>query len=1234
MSCLFPAYVSTNKQQQKTGDESVFGREHAPSAVCVTNDVTPQWLENRSFKSDDALLLHQRHLGQNQRNKSEDSNGEPKQEDTQTTVVCDVKIEEEEKVKDCLESRDGKIHKKKHKRRHLSESPSRKDYRKKHKSHHFSGTTDSEAKKKQHRRLPSPSLGKDYHKKKQEEDQEKKSMKESRESGDRSQHKHKHKHRHRRDRRDEDRTKRREEDKKQEKESHNVKPNAKKMVVIPPGKVFIDDIKDLSPENAFRVDRKPDKVNAEFESIYKMNVAKYRCPKYCLGQSSSQLFISKGDKKSKSDCVLDRYFSKNKLKLIYDDQNVLDLNIDKSSKNSEKFRKPKSESSDFLEITKTKPENSEYNPLGVYDQKTAMYIQGVGGVAAKDVDPPAESSVEGNFKETVSESMKRRTEDFSRCLREKPYDIQMWLEFVKFQDEVLECEMAAERDSGAKSNKGKKQVFLVEKKQAVIDKALQKNPNNVKLQLTKLELHSNVWDSDTMMKEWETLVLSHIGDVTLWKEFLLFVQSSFSRFSVSKVIKQYTMCMRTLRDLQLRKPKYQHVAVPKDIDQHILGIFLQFCYFLKQAGFAEKSIALFQAMIEFNHFMPAVLHQAPREEQVALFEPFWDSCVPRFGDEGAIGWSTWILDKSTNFPPPLVSAVDEDDDDILDKTLPRNQNWLAVEKHREGTFWLPWRPDITKGQGQQDCEDPDRLVLIDDITDFLVTFSEEVKAKLVLSFLSFLGVSNHRVKDSVGKMAVIHKPIQDLPNQMSCPKSSESLDFYQTLNSFPSSDDSILQSFATELFKQVCKLLPTETRQDVTVAWMTSEINRMKNCAGSEKKVKKHLYKEVKKFCKTILQEQSNRSCLELWELYGRFEWCYGSVVDASKVFDMAIGMHCKDVVNLSGSQQLQAVKLCFSYCELILGLHEPRLVLSKKIGLRESQVAHVLYILTCLIGAAEFAVPSAVKNTTPPQMLKAKKHFVDFLKTTLDNFLSALQQNQEFQTLGELAMTWTECYALYQYLGLGIKAAAVVMEETIDKIKPFTITKYTPLSTSGVMKSDISTYFEKLHVSYIKLLTFHLSTTYAPLSILRSPLMRGLQLFPDNPCLLSTFIEMEASSHIAGRVRKYFDHSARSGSITNWFFAIHAELLRKQSLLESLANGDQVLERKYSGKEANPDLGIANRIRSLFEKATASQGGKTSILLWRMFVHFEKATSPEQELSSIEPCNIAHGLRACTWMV
>lgn len=60
--------------------------------------------------------------------------------------------------------------------------------------------------------------------------------------------------------------------------------------------------------------------------------------------------------------------------------------------------------------------------------------------------------------------------------------------------------------------------------------------------------------------------------------------------------------------------------------------------------------------------------------------------------------------------------IDDDEDDaeeeeeIKDKSLPKWQNWLHVERSRETRHWLPWRPDKTKKQTVEDCEDPERQV--------------------------------------------------------------------------------------------------------------------------------------------------------------------------------------------------------------------------------------------------------------------------------------------------------------------------------------------------------------------------------------------------------------------------------------------------------------------------------------------------------------------------------------------
>lgn len=125
-----------------------------------------------------------------------------------------------------------------------------------------------------------------------------------------------------------------------------------------------------------------------------------------------------------------------------------------------------------------------------------------------------------------------------------------------------------------------------------------------------------------------------------------------------------------------------------------------------------------------------------------------------------------------------MSAEEEVEEDVEDeevKARTRWAAWLDVESSREAAHWLPWRPDKTKGQSEEDCEDPDRQVdcvedcrtetgrswlcffsplnrsdlcllahfkvLFDDIGPSLICLSSpELQLSLILHFLSFLGL--------------------------------------------------------------------------------------------------------------------------------------------------------------------------------------------------------------------------------------------------------------------------------------------------------------------------------------------------------------------------------------------------------------------------------------------------------------------------------------------------------------
>lgn len=75
------------------------------------------------------------------------------------------------------------------------------------------------------------------------------------------------------------------------------------------------------------------------------------------------------------------------------------------------------------------------------------------------------------------------------------------------------------------------------------------------------------------------------------------------------------------------------------------GIFVKLCMFLKEAGHKERAVAAFQALIELNVFCPERLKSADRTDKIIILESFWDSGVPRFGEEGAKGWSFWMDNK-------------------------------------------------------------------------------------------------------------------------------------------------------------------------------------------------------------------------------------------------------------------------------------------------------------------------------------------------------------------------------------------------------------------------------------------------------------------------------------------------------------------------------------------------------------------------------------------------------------
>ena len=182
-----------------------------------------------------------------------------------------------------------------------------------------------------------------------------------------------------------------------------------------------------------------------------------------------------------------------------------------------------------------------------------------------------------------------RTREFNTHLQDNPQDIETWLAFAKFQEETVEhreSTVSTFSESGNAKHM-KSSIVLVEKKVAILEKALEQNPSSVELIITYLELCSEIWETEKLVEKWKRVIFTQPNKALLWKHYLCFVQSRYAAFSVSKVQSAYHKCMTTLSSIQ--EGTFTSHQAEGDIEKDMLDLFIQMCQFFRQSGIAKSN---------------------------------------------------------------------------------------------------------------------------------------------------------------------------------------------------------------------------------------------------------------------------------------------------------------------------------------------------------------------------------------------------------------------------------------------------------------------------------------------------------------------------------------------------------------------------------------------------------------------------------------------------------------------
>ncbi|KAK9118131.1 hypothetical protein Scep_016224 [Stephania cephalantha] len=239
--------------------------------------------------------------------------------------------------------------------------------------------------------------------------------------------------------------------------------------------------------------------------------------------------------------------------------------------------------------------------------------------------------------ESWEDEMLRKTRDFNRMTRECPHDEKVWIEFAEFQDKVA-------RNQPQKSAR----MQTLEKKISILEKAVEVNPDNEELLLGLMKAYQRRDSGEVLIAKWEKVLVGRSGSYRLWCEFLRVVQGDFSRFKVSSLRKMYAhavqalsaACVKLYRQVHQtgKSPSSDRAVIQQELG--LVDIFVSLCRFEWQSGYQELATALFQAEIEYSLFCPSLLLSEQSKQR--LFEHFWNGDGAKLGEDGALGWSTWL----------------------------------------------------------------------------------------------------------------------------------------------------------------------------------------------------------------------------------------------------------------------------------------------------------------------------------------------------------------------------------------------------------------------------------------------------------------------------------------------------------------------------------------------------------------------------------------------------------------
>lgn len=771
-------------------------------------------------------------------------------------------------------------------------------------------------------------------------------------------------------------------------------------------------------------------------------------------------------------------------------------------------------------------------------------------------------------------AVRQRNIELIRRVEEFPHEISSWLALIELQDTLLRDEDDRHRATNAEIRS------TAEIKIHMYEKALERAKSLVdreRLLLGLMVEGAKIWDGNLQTARWEQISKDNIDSLMLWKSYLNFKQTTFTTFRYEET-----------RDIFLARVELLSKEASKagsngadSVYQQLIYVLLRATLFIRESGYLELSVAIWQGVLEINFRGP---EQIPSESvDPKKLADFWDSEVARIGEDGALGWRFYSQNQDSSEAPPAIT--DEVETPLSNTRL--FKNWAAAERARSVSSPARTVDDVVEN-------DPYRVILFSDIENFLIAIppqSEDLHKALLEAFIAFCRLS----------------PIGALGRETSYDWANDSFvgggklecnpDYMKKDNSSPTRTDEgvgidnecILRTPSPNLqvsaettfsskfwFEGVQSWSETYNKQHrpVSYIWVRNTLKYLTQMYFREYLAEYYLAFEwrnepgtIKKIAKGLLKKHP--TSLRLYNAYAMVEHARGNHEISDAVFTSALNMstsNSNDRTSTNGS-----VLLWKNY------------VWSK---IEASEKSSALQRL--------FSIPNGVVSNditySPAALLKIRPH----LFSNRDHFLSSGELN--------VAIIYAELLALLQYLTCksGAESQSEVQGDINSALEMFT--NFSTMMTDRKLAHTAS--HEFLFQSASRLLYHHARIGPFRPALLRKHFTDFLELFPRNTIFLSLYTWNESRLRIDNRVRNILQATVLTpahDTVTSRLFAIHYEI----------------------------NHGTIHSARSAFEHALSSPACSSSAGLWKLYILYCLQT-PSFRTKAKDVWYRA--LRACPW--